>query len=80
MYTDNYPFEANDPIDFERIRELNPLVAYCEKNGIQLRRSSNRWIGKCPLHDERKGAAFVIHPDENCSATVNVRDRETRWT
>jgi hypothetical protein len=60
----NYTGDGIVAIDFQRIRELNPLVEYCENHGIQLRRSSNRWIGKCPFHNEQNGEAFVIHPDQ----------------
>jgi CHC2 zinc finger/Toprim-like len=64
MITNKYAYDGLDAIDFQRIRQLHPLVEYCESQGIDLRRTSNRWIGKCPLHDERNGTAFVIHPDE----------------
>jgi CHC2 zinc finger len=50
-------------IDYQRIKQLNPLLSYCEKHGIELKRSSNRWKEKCPLHNEQNGEAFVIHPD-----------------
>jgi hypothetical protein len=83
MITDNnYTFNGSGAIDFERIRQSNPLVAYCVEQGIDLRRSSNRWIGKCPLHNEQNGTAFVIHPDEKwqcygkCSRQGDVVDLE----
>src|SRR6202035_2558198 len=64
MSKNNYPNEGHERIDFQRIREFNPLVQYCESQSIELRKTSNRWIGKCPLHNEQNGTAFVIHPDE----------------
>jgi hypothetical protein len=82
MNNSNYTREGPGAIDFQRIRELNPLVGYCESQGIELRRSRNRWIGKCPLHNERNGLAFVIHPDEKwqcygkCSRQGDVIDLE----
>jgi hypothetical protein len=78
----NYTQEGRGAIDFQRIRELNPLVAYCESQDIELRRSSNRWIGKCPLHNEINGTAFVIHPDQKwqcygkCARQGDVIDLE----
>jgi 5S rRNA maturation endonuclease (ribonuclease M5) len=82
MSIDNYAFSEPHAIDFLRIRQANPLVAYCEDQGIELRRSSNRWIGRCPLHNEQNGTAFVIHPDEKwqcfgkCSRQGDVVDLE----
>jgi hypothetical protein len=83
MITDNnYSLDVSGAIDFERIRQANPLVSYCEEQGIDLRRSSNRWVGKCPLHNEQNGAAFVIHPDDRwqcygkCSRQGDVVDLE----
>jgi 5S rRNA maturation endonuclease (ribonuclease M5) len=69
-------------IDYQRIKLLNPLVAYCENHGIALKRSSNRWKGKCPLHNEQNGEAFVIHPDQkwqcygSCARQGDVIDLE----
>ena len=62
-YKDNYAMDGPGVIDFERIKQSHPLVDYCESHGIQLRKTSNRWIGKCPIHNERNREAFVIHPD-----------------
>jgi 5S rRNA maturation endonuclease (ribonuclease M5) len=82
MSTDNYSRNESGAIDFERIKQSNPLVAYCEEQGIELRRSSNRWIGKCPLHSEQNGTAFVIHPDDKwqcygkCARQGDVVDLE----
>jgi hypothetical protein len=64
MITNNYADERLGKIDFQRIKQLHPLVEYCESHGIKLRRSGNRWVGKCPLHNEQEGEAFVIHPDQ----------------
>jgi NAD-dependent dihydropyrimidine dehydrogenase PreA subunit len=74
--------DALGAIDYQRIKLLNPLVAYCENHGIQLKRSSNRWKGKCPLHNEQNGEAFVIHPDQKwqcygqCARQGDVIDLE----
>src|ERR1700676_4633058 len=82
MSIDNYAFSESHVIDFERIRQSHPLVAYCEDQGIDLRRSSNRRVGKCPLHNEQNGTAFVLHPDEKwqcfgkCSRQGDVVDLE----
>ena len=82
MITTNYTENGLGAIDFARIRQLNPLVEYCENQGIELRRTSNRWIGKCPLHNEVNGTAFVVHPDEKwqcygkCSKQGDVIDLE----
>jgi hypothetical protein len=82
MYNDNYAKQGPGSIDFERIRQLHPLVDYCESHGIQLRKSSNRWIGRCPLHNEQNGFAFVIHPDDRwqcfgkCARQGDVTDLE----
>lgn len=78
----NYANDALGRIDFERIKQLHPLVDYCESHGIQLRKTSNRWIGKCPIHNERNGEAFVIHPDGKwqcfgtCARQGDVTDLE----
>jgi hypothetical protein len=82
MSIDNYAFSESHVIDFERIRQSHPLVAYCENQGIDLRRSSCRRVGKCPLHNEQNGTAFVLHPDEKwqcfgkCSRQGDVVDVE----
>src|ERR1700693_745400 len=74
--------DGHDAIDYQKIKLLNPLAADCEKQGIEVKRSSNRWIGKCPLHNEQNGEAFVIHPDEKwqcygqCARQGDVIDLE----
>jgi hypothetical protein len=82
MINTNYPNDGAGAINFQRIRELNPLVEYCENQCIQLRRTGNRWVGKCPLHNELNGEAFVIHPDQKwqcygkCARSGDVVDLE----
>jgi hypothetical protein len=82
MIDTNYTRDEIVAIDFKRIRELNPLVEYCVNHGIQLRRTGNRWVGKCPLHNELNGEAFVIHPDQKwqcygkCARSGDVVDLE----
>lgn len=82
MITNKYAYDGLDAIDFQHIKQLHPLVEYCESQGIELRKTSNRWIGKCPLHDEQNGTAFVIHPDQKwqcygkCARQGDVIDLE----
>ena len=54
---------SSDVIDFEAIRLANPLPDFCARHGIQLRRSGQNLVGKCPLHNEQNGAAFVVFTD-----------------
>jgi hypothetical protein len=54
---------SENHIDFNAIRRAHPLAGYCEQHGIRLHRSGNRLIGKCPIHNERNGNAFVVHSD-----------------
>jgi len=69
-------------IDFEAIRARNPLAEYCERRGIQLRRSGGSLVGKCPLHQETHGAAFVAFDDGHwhcfgkCGKSGDVIDLE----
>jgi hypothetical protein len=53
-------------IDFDSIRERNPLPEYCRKRGIELRKNgtSGRLVGLCPLHQE-KTASFYVYPDNH---------------
>jgi hypothetical protein len=81
MHNRNYSVDA-ETIDFARIKELNPLLEYCQNQGIELRRSGSRWVGRCPLHNEQNGEAFVIHPDQKwqcygkCGRSGDVTDLE----
>jgi hypothetical protein len=69
-------------IDFEAIRVRNPLPEYCERHGIQLRRSGGSLVGKCPLHNEHHGEAFVVFDDGRwrcfgkCQKSGDVTDLE----
>jgi hypothetical protein len=69
-------------IDFDLVRRSNPLPEYCERRGIKLRRSSGSLVGKCPLHDEHHGAAFVVFDDGHwkcfgkCGKSGDVIDLE----
>jgi hypothetical protein len=82
MNDSNYTKDGTETIDFTRIRESNPLLEYCQNHGIELRRSGNRRIGKCPLHNELNGEAFVNHPDQKwqcyrkCARSGDVTDLE----
>jgi Protein of unknown function (DUF3987)/CHC2 zinc finger len=74
--------QAKSLIDFQRIRQLNPLVAYCLNAGIEIHQSGKNWAGRCPIHDEQNGEAFVIYPDDRwqcfgaCSRQGDVIDLE----
>jgi hypothetical protein len=50
-------------IDFDTIRARHPLAQYCAGRGIKLRRSGGSLVGKCPMHGEINGAAFVVFDD-----------------
>src|ERR1700704_3498653 len=69
-------------IDFDSIRARNPLPEYCERRGIQLRRSGGSLVGKCPLHNEHHGDAFVVFDDGHwrcfgkCQKSGDVTDLE----
>ena len=52
-------------LNFEVIREANPLPAYCQLHGIELRRAGSVLQGKCPVHQESSGASFTVWPEEN---------------
>jgi CHC2 zinc finger/Toprim-like len=52
-------------IDFDCIRARNPLREYCGRNGMSLRRSGSNYVGRCPLHGEVKGDAFVVFDDRH---------------
>jgi CHC2-type zinc finger protein/Toprim domain-containing protein len=82
MSKENYAESGTERIDFARIRQMNPLLEYCQDHGFELRRSGSRWVGKCPLHNEQNGEAFVIHPDQKwqcygvCARSGDVTDLE----
>jgi twinkle protein len=69
-------------INFELIRARHPLAEYCERRGINLRRSGGSLVGKCPLHGEHHGAAFVVFDDGHwrcfgkCGKSGDVIDLE----
>lgn len=65
-------------IDYEAVRRAFPLVE--EVRGYQrLRREGNRYVGKCPFHDEGRGS-FNVYPNTNtfycysCSARGDIFD------
>jgi CHC2 zinc finger len=72
----------NAGIDFDSIRARNSLPEYCERRGIQLRRSGGSLVGKCPLHNEHHGDAFVVFDDGHwrcfgkCGKSGDVVDLE----
>jgi hypothetical protein len=73
---------VNSRIDFDSIRMRHPLPEYCERRGIQLRRSGGSLVGKCPLHNEHHGDAFVVFDDGRwrcfgkCGRSGDVTDLE----
>ena len=50
-------------IDYQSIRDRHPLPEYLKARGVQLRKLGGRLQGKCPLHNEQHGEAFVIEGD-----------------
>jgi hypothetical protein len=50
-------------VDFVAARAANPIERFLEDHGVKLRASGNRLIGKCPIHQERNGEAFVVWPN-----------------
>jgi CHC2 zinc finger len=68
-------------IDFDTIRERNPLGEYCGSRGIKLRKSGERLVGKCPIHNETNGSAFVVRDGRwkcfgKCNRSGDVIDLE----
>lgn len=69
-------------IDFDAIRARYPLADYCEGRGIKLRHSGGSLVGKCPMHGEVNGAAFVVFNDGHwkcfgkCQKSGDVIDLE----
>jgi hypothetical protein len=63
----------------EEIIADNPLLAYCEARGWQLKRDRAQWKCLCPLHAEQT-PSFVINPAKNvwkcfgCGAGGSVID------
>lgn len=50
-------------IDYQSIRDRHPLPEYLMSRGVPLRQSGSRLLGKCPIHNEQHGEAFVIEDD-----------------
>src|ERR1700730_950314 len=48
---------------FAAIRAANPIERFLADRGVKLRESGKRLIGKCPIHQERNGEAFVVWPE-----------------
>jgi CHC2 zinc finger len=69
-------------IDYDAICERNLLPEYCERRGIKLRPSGGSLVGKCPLHHEHHGEAFVVFTDGHwrcfgkCGKSGDVIDLE----
>jgi CHC2 zinc finger len=68
-------------IDFEAIHSRFSLLEYCRQRGIVLHRSGQNWVGRCPLHQERKGQSFVVFKDHwtcfgKCSRRGDIVDLE----
>ena len=49
--------------DFQAIRDRRPLLDYLMQRGVPLRQSGSGGKGKCPLHNEQNGEAFVVEGD-----------------
>jgi len=52
-------------IDFAQIRKQVPLAPFVEFVGVPLRKDGDCYRGKCPFHDERRGASLIIYPDQH---------------
>ena len=68
-------------IDFDSIRARYPLAEYCLSRGIKLQKSGDRLVGKCPIHDESNGQAFVVRDGRwrcfgKCDRSGDVIDLE----
>jgi CHC2-type zinc finger protein/DnaB helicase-like protein len=50
--------------DREEIIVANPLLEYCQAQGLQLKKDGPRWKCLCPLHQE-KTPSFTITPEKN---------------
>jgi 5S rRNA maturation endonuclease (ribonuclease M5) len=68
------PQERRRMIDYQAIRDQHPLPDYLSARGAQLRQSGSRWLGKCPIHSEQHGEAFVIEGDRwTCFGKCQMR-------
>ena len=47
---------------FVAIRASNPILDYCCRHEIRLRRAGTVWVGKCPIHREKHGESFSVDP------------------
>jgi hypothetical protein len=70
-------------IDFNAIRARHPLVPHLEALGVKLCLQGKSYVGKCPLHNERNGASFVVTGDHyhcfgKCAAGGDVVDVHQR--
>ena len=79
--TTHYRGEQSVVHYFDSIRERNPLAEYCASRGIKLRQSGERLVGKCPIHNETNGAAFVVRDGRwrcfgKCNRSGDVIDLE----
>ena len=68
-----------DMMTREDIIAANPLVEYCEKIGLELRREGREWVCLCPLHEEHT-PSFKVNPEKQvfychgCGAGGSVID------
>ena len=44
----------------EHIRDIN-LLSVVEAAGVEMRKSGSRYLGRCPLHDEKTASFFVFN-------------------
>jgi hypothetical protein len=71
-------------IDFDAIRARHPLVSHLQAIGIGLRRQGKCYVGKCPLHNERNGASFIVEGERwrcwgKCQTFGDVIDFERSY-
>jgi hypothetical protein len=51
-------------IDFERVRREVSLRTFVESLGKMLQQDGNAWRAKCPIHNEKNGASFMIYAND----------------
>ena len=50
-------------VDFDEVRRKYPLLSYCERRGIVLKRKGNEFRGRCPIHNGNSPDSFAVYPD-----------------
>jgi hypothetical protein len=69
---------AGKRVDIKTVKSRNNIVTVASRY-TKLRKSANRFVGTCPLHDQRTGS-FTVYPDQqtwfcfSCSRGGDVID------